>query len=41
MGDLHWSGDAVGPAGHTPVFVEVGVVAEVGGGGGGFEVRGF
>ena len=41
VGDLHGGSDAAGPAGEAPVFVEVGVVAERGVGGVGFEVDGF
>ena len=39
--NLHGRSDATLPAGEAPVFVEVGVVAERGGGGVGFKVYGF
>ena len=41
VGDLHGSSDTVCPAREAPVFVEVGMVAERGVGGVGFEVDGF
>ena len=41
VGDLHGGGDAARPAGEAPVLVEVGMVAERGVGGVGFEVDGF